>query len=366
MISIVLLVVEICIPNTLIVIWYISSAVKGVFYALCLSYLVVKEMSSANSTTQIIVLVALAAILYGLAQSFFFDAVGAGFVWLAPVPVVLALSCQIGHEDVFENEPRIERVSLSQMRTGRVLLALLLGVAYGLPGQVPSVVLGSTTWSMAAVIAGLLILVFHVVRGWPNNAAGLVAVPLVIDGASLFVSLALPDGGLYVSLLATVGQQITLFAMCMFALLSQSPKGAFSRFAGFFCGATVGVLFVYLTSFESAVLYSIQGMALLVSAVVLMVMATNRGEGRESSEEGMSEPFPYDEEVDVAESIFEGHGLTEREAEVALLFSRGYTLRRVASELGVSESTVSSQVQSTYKKLKIHSKQELIDLLREE
>lgn len=59
------------------------------------------------------------------------------------------------------------------------------------------------------------------------------------------------------------------------------------------------------------------------------------------------------------------HRLTEREVEVMIGFSQGNSLRKVADSLFISMSTAQTHVKSLYRKLGIHSKQELIDLVAE-
>ncbi|WP_162610851.1 response regulator transcription factor [Gordonibacter sp. An230] len=55
--------------------------------------------------------------------------------------------------------------------------------------------------------------------------------------------------------------------------------------------------------------------------------------------------------------------LTEREVEVVSLFARGYSVKKVASLLFVSASTVQSHMKSAYRKLGVHSRDELIERL---
>ena len=59
----------------------------------------------------------------------------------------------------------------------------------------------------------------------------------------------------------------------------------------------------------------------------------------------------------------EEQGLTAREVEVMERFSQGNSLRKVAETMFISTSTAQSHVKSVYRKLGIHSKQELIDLV---
>lgn len=55
--------------------------------------------------------------------------------------------------------------------------------------------------------------------------------------------------------------------------------------------------------------------------------------------------------------------LSDRECEIMEMFARGYSAKRVAAELLVSENTVNTHVKRMYAKLDVHKKQELIELL---
>ncbi len=57
--------------------------------------------------------------------------------------------------------------------------------------------------------------------------------------------------------------------------------------------------------------------------------------------------------------------LTERETVVLELVSLGYTVARMAQERGVSENTVRTHTKGLYRKLDVHSKQEVIALVEE-
>lgn len=56
-------------------------------------------------------------------------------------------------------------------------------------------------------------------------------------------------------------------------------------------------------------------------------------------------------------------GLSGREEEVLVLLYRGLSAKRIAEKLYVSENTVRSHTNSIYKKLGVHSKQELMELV---
>lgn len=62
-------------------------------------------------------------------------------------------------------------------------------------------------------------------------------------------------------------------------------------------------------------------------------------------------------------SLTGAYGLTCREAQVAMLFARGYSLGHVSEELGIAKSTAQGYIKASYRKLDIHSKDELLDLI---
>lgn len=67
----------------------------------------------------------------------------------------------------------------------------------------------------------------------------------------------------------------------------------------------------------------------------------------------------------VSEKMAAAFKLTSREAEVASLFAQGHSMKKVASLLFISMSTAQSHIKSAYRKLDVHSKDELIDKLSE-
>ncbi|WP_282191659.1 LuxR C-terminal-related transcriptional regulator [Adlercreutzia caecimuris] len=62
--------------------------------------------------------------------------------------------------------------------------------------------------------------------------------------------------------------------------------------------------------------------------------------------------------------VIERYGLSEREGEIMIMFAKGRNLAYIQEELFISKSTVSTHRQHIYKKLGIHSQQELLDLVQ--
>lgn len=112
--------------------------------------------------------------------------------------------------------------------------------------------------------------------------------------------------------------------------------------------------------------------ALLALCAVLLavrwrgVSAAGRGtagdEGRDAW--GEAAGSPVDRGVLAEQRLVEGYGLTEREAQVAVLFAEGFSLGAVAERLGMGKSTAQSHSKAIYRKCAIHTKDELIAIVR--
>ena len=59
------------------------------------------------------------------------------------------------------------------------------------------------------------------------------------------------------------------------------------------------------------------------------------------------------------------YGLTAREAQVAVMYASGYSLGRVAEELGITKGTAQGYSKAVYRKAGVHTKNELVDLCKE-
>ncbi len=67
-----------------------------------------------------------------------------------------------------------------------------------------------------------------------------------------------------------------------------------------------------------------------------------------------------------AARVAETHGLTSREQEILVLIVRGSDTPSIACALGLSDNTVRTHKKSLYRKLDVHSKQELLALMQED
>lgn len=74
---------------------------------------------------------------------------------------------------------------------------------------------------------------------------------------------------------------------------------------------------------------------------------------------------PHAEE-DPFDSFADRHGLTEREREICALLIKGRSLPYIRDQLFLSKNTVATHAKHIYKKLDVHSKQELLDAYESE
>lgn len=67
--------------------------------------------------------------------------------------------------------------------------------------------------------------------------------------------------------------------------------------------------------------------------------------------------------ADICTELAPGYGLTERETQLCTLIAQGNGLEAVADQLGLSLNTVRSYTKDLYRKLGVHKKQEVVDLV---
>lgn len=78
------------------------------------------------------------------------------------------------------------------------------------------------------------------------------------------------------------------------------------------------------------------------------------------------EANPVDAKITQAASVLgSDYALTEREREIVGMLAQGWTVPQISKELFIEQSTVKTHVKRLYRKLGIHSKQELQQIIRE-
>lgn len=90
---------------------------------------------------------------------------------------------------------------------------------------------------------------------------------------------------------------------------------------------------------------------------------TLRSEASNESRRGKTRHQYRDRISKQAEAVRIHYGLSGREAEVVELLVRGYSVPHIAEELVLSENTIRTHAKAIYKKLDVHRKQDLLDLV---
>ena len=99
---------------------------------------------------------------------------------------------------------------------------------------------------------------------------------------------------------------------------------------------------------------------LFAAAVLFASRAAERTADKNDPERGRTIENTIESTID---ETAERCGLTGREREIALLTARGYSSTYIANELVIASSTVRYHQQNAYRKLDVHSREELMDLL---
>ena len=141
-----------------------------------------------------------------------------------------------------------------------------------------------------------------------------------------------------------------------------SPVSAIALFVGFFGNGPwmVAATIVSVSGvFEGSTAGEWAALALSFATAVVLVLYLLRSATNEppaASQPGADAAAQRSRKASVA------HGLSAKEQEVAQLLYRGLSAKRIAEELYISENTVRTHTANIYRKLDVHSKQDLIKL----
>lgn len=141
-----------------------------------------------------------------------------------------------------------------------------------------------------------------------------------------------------------------LFLVAFVALpdLISFDLGYQSPFLGWIVGLNIASPLAIIATFATAVL----SISFLAAETIKL--------SREAAKSANTQPSSSK-----CQAALERKGLSERELQVAEYIYRGYSAKRTAEALFLSESTVNSHTRNVYRKLDIHSKQDLIRLVDE-
>lgn len=182
---------------------------------------------------------------------------------------------------------------------------------------------------------------------------------LIITCAVYTVRNGLPPSPLYALCIAPVLLAMTLGGVAG-ALLGPAPSSDFAH------GASVILFCIVLLSVALVLVARGKGEA---SASLTDAELLNRAPRSSAKKEACAETAPGTEAAPAREdrgaivvAYLREHGLSPREIEVAELLMKGHTVSAIAGKLFISENTTRGHTKSIYKKLDVHSRQELVDL----
>lgn len=241
----------------------------------------------------------------------------------------------------------------------------------------------SGVWLLGSlVIAGIALGAATSLRG-RSLFKGFVCIALVTQCASVVFTLAFPNDADWISLSKSmsyaVSMVLTFSIACYLGASKPAPQaGAYAArwvalyFVAFYCAhlleqvlrpdTFVSLVAVLLSLVVSAVLMLGNDWSSLVSgAAVETAGYARRGEGEPGgggrSDEGCAE---------LCANLAREHDLTHRETDILAMLLRDVPTRAIAEQSQVSVNTVRSQVQSIYRKLDVHSREELVALVENE
>ncbi|MGI6105584.1 MAG: helix-turn-helix transcriptional regulator [Raoultibacter sp.] len=245
-----------------------------------------------------------------------------------------------GLMEVFYTEPGMQAIPT-------FVIAFLLFVAFAL-GTLTTLLSDSfgrgTSLNKAYRLAVFIMLV------------GLFLVPTPVFTDSIVTGEAIVLAG-YLGLSAVL---ISLF-LVLANITNTSTSASFSRgFAALFAGELFGVLLgnaFFATHIGPGTPYTaivLAGVLILVSYIFLF---TERDFDELS--EIVTDTDSFDQRCAM---LSETYGLSNRESEILPFALKGRTSERISQELFISKSTVDTHLRRIYRKMEVHSKQELIDL----
>jgi len=165
-----------------------------------------------------------------------------------------------------------------------------------------------------------------------------------------------------------------MFYMLVWVYLSQTarayritPRTVFGFGLGFaYAGCLLGTFFGgALTSFYE-LSYRAQSLIALLCAGTMLIaflfIADNRTLALLIDAEDDRPQTPRRFRLRV-EEVAQTYGLTAKETEVLMLAAKGRTTQRIKEELGISTGTANTHLMHIYKKLDVHDRQQLLDML---
>ncbi|WP_139651155.1 LuxR C-terminal-related transcriptional regulator [Raoultibacter phocaeensis] len=360
-----------------------------------------------------------ALVLYGV--TFFLPDLAIVVSAIVAIVVVAAILIKLpDHSSVAFDGPRLRSVTSELWRPifGTSVFAFLTGLMPWISGQYDGSIETMRLLSIGSSAVVLLLLAAPVAFFKQNMrleniyklilpivATGFLLLPIIWNGFGGVVN-AFVGAGSYAAgivlwcLAADSSRRHNLSATTSFglALGTTSLAGALGKAFGYFGGRTLTEGDLSITAISLVSLYLLSMIALFVfrkkpeqetgtpanEADRADELATNRAvppvdpggiparipgtspnasSARNRSSESAADPASL--RAATCATLADEHDLTDREHDVLMLLSRGQSVADIAAALGVSENTAKTHIKNVYRKLGVHSKQDIIEMCRE-
>ena len=200
----------------------------------------------------------------------------------------------------------------------------------------------------------------------PLSAAGFVLLPLVWSGGGIANACAQLGSGVASIILwcmvANTARETNVPPTVPFAcaLLITGVAQLAGTAVGFTFQDSLGQGGIALTGVALVAVY-------LITMVSLFLFKDRGMRGSEQPSDATTSGADSDAAnvADRCQRLAQTHGLTPRETELLIELAQGRTLRAISEKLTVSENTVKYHVKSIYQKLGVHTRDEIIDLVKE-
>lgn len=206
-------------------------------------------------------------------------------------------------------------------------------------------------------------------------ASALVAVALVsavcLPNASQTISLGVIVATWFLFRTVNAGSLSEMSVRNGFSCLYANIRGKQSSNIGFALGLLLGVGVFALLPTDQAVMYTGLALvaALILSALILLPFENESDAPGYMTLALVNMPDPISsgsKDGDVEEAcmrLSERYKLSQRETEVLFYVAKGRNARHIAEKLYITESTAKTHMANIYRKVNVHSQQELMDLI---
>lgn len=263
------------------------------------------------------------------------------------------------------------------------LFAFLSNVTLFASGQ-QSAGVWESQWTSTAVTFIVVLLLFLPLALFPKRmnigAAYRIALPLS-TGGFLLMAFLWNGGGGFANALVAMGWLIAdVISWCIVSdAVYETRAPAFLLYGvsegivgiGSLMGVGVGFFFAETMGSGTMALMALALAAIYLSSIAIMFILKDRplpALSRNATDEedaAPAEPTPIREDRVQATcaALAQRAGLTPREADILGCLAQGRNTQYMAEKFCVSENTVKSHVRNVYRKLDVHSKQDIIDII---